>query len=169
MQAELNAAVSARNDLERQLNAATEAKQRYKTQWARALREVAKLQQEQRSTEGERLRREQKELAHMRLQYLVREERELTGAEGGALASIREELNKLREASTARVPGVGMTAPVPPGVGVGGRTQATAATGELRRLNEERSALLETGMYSHDDQIVQELDRRIQGLLAAAR
>lgn len=100
MQSDLNNATAQNLEQERRLDLANQAKQKYKMQWTRALREIAKLKQASQITATERMKREQKELAHMRLQYLAREEQEVTQNERKELVEIRNELHKLREVSS---------------------------------------------------------------------
>jgi centrosomal protein CEP120 len=175
LQAELNRVLAENVERERQCNIATQTKQRYKAQWTRALQEIAKLQQEQRHSEDDRLKREQKELAHMRLQYLAREERTITNTDRDALASIQGELGKLRAAAGLSSGGNGNSngsssgrqggwnGPAPTNAPTAHTAGGT--TDELRRLIEERSTLLESGVYAPDDRIINELDRRIEHLM----
>uniref|UniRef100_A0A674K6K2 Centrosomal protein of 120 kDa n=1 Tax=Terrapene triunguis TaxID=2587831 RepID=A0A674K6K2_9SAUR len=81
-------------ELERKLESATKSKLHYKQQWARALKELARLKQREQENAMARLKKQQQELEHMRLRYLAAEEKEVGKTERKELEDIRNELNR---------------------------------------------------------------------------
>ncbi|XP_038077302.1 centrosomal protein of 120 kDa-like [Patiria miniata] len=166
-------------ELERKLESVTKSKLHYKQQWGRALKELARLKQREQTEAKARLKREQQELEHMRLRYLAAEEKEVVKSERQQLDEIKGELNRLkqqeldkeqkaqhRQTSPAQPP-----APQPqdhkenvqpPGVG----TMDPGVEAHVARLIEERDTLLRTGVYTHQDRIISELDRQIRESIA---
>ncbi|XP_062456187.1 centrosomal protein of 120 kDa isoform X3 [Rhea pennata] len=150
-------------ELERKLESATKSKLHYKQQWARALKELARLKQREQENAMARLKKQQQELEHMRLRYLAAEEKELGKTDRQELEDIRNELNRLkqqeeerkqlqdaRENSAGRVDNLHS------------RKLNENMDDYLSRLIEERDTLLRTGVYNHEDHIVSELDRQIR-------
>eukprot|EP00041_Stephanoeca_diplocostata_P017700 m.362812 g.362812 ORF g.362812 m.362812 type:complete len:379 (+) comp20790_c0_seq1:53-1189(+) len=178
-------------DLSRRLDSTTQGKQRYKLQWSKALAEISALKKQYMQTNKDVLRREQKELRHLRLQYLAREEHDILHGDRSELHAIRDELAHLRTAAansagahaTSHAPSHAHGGTAPAVVAGGGHigsarsggeplTQATGhgttntkATNALRRMIEERSTLLRSGIYSAEDRIIKELDNKIRDLL----
>ena len=64
-------------ELERKLEIATKSKIHYKQQWGKALRELAKMKQSEQMAAKARLKKQERELEHMRLRYLAAEEKEV--------------------------------------------------------------------------------------------
>lgn len=64
-------------ELERKLETANKSKIHYKQQWGRALRELARLKQQEQTAARARLKKQEQELEHMRLRYLAAEEKEV--------------------------------------------------------------------------------------------
>lgn len=64
-------------DLERKLETANKSKIHYKQQWGRALRELARIKQQEQTAARARLKKQEQELEHMRLRYLAAEEKEV--------------------------------------------------------------------------------------------
>uniref|UniRef100_UPI00398ED638 centrosomal protein of 120 kDa isoform X2 n=1 Tax=Pristiophorus japonicus TaxID=55135 RepID=UPI00398ED638 len=113
-----------------------------------------------------RLKKQQQELEHMRLRYLAAEEKEVVKTERLELEEIRNELNRLKlqedkkESSEQRAPASGSAA------GDHARHPDEALDNYLARLIEERDTLLRTGVYTHEDRIISELDRQIREAMA---
>ena len=156
---------------ERKLDLAEQAKAKYKSQWSRALTEIAALRKRQQLVAKDTIRREQKELRHMRMQYLAREEQELADAEKVELTLIKDELGKLRQATADSQRSGGSGRSGRSGGGGGGAAAAgQAASGgpgvpdNVRRLVDERNSLLRSGIYSPTDRVIAELDQRIASL-----
>ncbi|XP_059825647.1 centrosomal protein of 120 kDa isoform X2 [Hypanus sabinus] len=149
-------------ELERKLESATKSKLHYKQQWGRALKELARLKQREQENAMARLKKQQQELEHMRLRYLAAEEKEVVKTDRQELEEIKNELNRLKlqedkkQASVQRPPTGGEEA--------GDHVQHPdeALDNYLTRLIEERDTLLRTGVYTHEDRIIRELDRQIR-------
>ncbi|KAL1268936.1 hypothetical protein QQF64_031225, partial [Cirrhinus molitorella] len=151
LQSEINLLTLEKVELERKLESATKSKLHYKQQWGRALKELARFKQREQENAMTRLKKQQQELEHMRLRYLAAEEKEAVKSEKHELQDIRNELNRLKQQEEPR----------------GWRDAAHACANEsadehVTRLLEERDTLLRTGVYTHDDRIISELDRQIQ-------
>uniref|UniRef100_W5KZB6 Centrosomal protein of 120 kDa n=1 Tax=Astyanax mexicanus TaxID=7994 RepID=W5KZB6_ASTMX len=140
LQSELNLLRLEKGELERKLESTTKSKLHYKQQWGRALKELARFKQE---------------LEHMRLRYLAAEEKEAVKNEKHELQDIRNELNRLKQQEEKR------TWTEPAGVSLN-----ESADDHLSRLLEERDTLLRTGVYTHEDRIIAELNRQIKEAMA---
>lgn len=77
LQTELDLLKVEKAELERKLDTANKSKIHYKQQWGRALKEVARLKQQEQALARERLKKQEQELEHMRLRYLAAEEKEV--------------------------------------------------------------------------------------------
>ncbi|XP_062985553.1 centrosomal protein of 120 kDa [Elgaria multicarinata webbii] len=166
LQSEISILTLEKGDLERKLESATKAKLHYKQQWARALKELARLKQREQESAMARLKKQQQELEHMRLRYLAAEEKELGKAQRQELEDIRNELNRLKQDEDKKQSQDSQDV-----LGVQLQNSHTRQVDEslddyLARLIEERDTLLRTGVYNHEDHIVSELDRQISDVLA---
>ncbi|XP_063151353.1 centrosomal protein of 120 kDa [Candoia aspera] len=166
LQSEISILTLEKGDLERKLESATKAKLHYKQQWARALKELARLKQREQENAMARLKKQQQELEHMRLRYLAAEEKELGKTQRQELEDIRNELNRLKQEDDKKRPQDAQEV-----LGVQLQNSHTGKGEEalddyLARLIEERDTLLRTGVYNHEDHIVSELDRQISEVLA---
>ncbi|XP_074527425.1 centrosomal protein of 120 kDa [Halichoeres trimaculatus] len=155
LQSEINLLTLEKVELERKLESTTKSKLHYKQQWGRALKELARFKQREQENAMTRLRKQQAELEAMRLRYLASEQKEAVQQERQELDDIRNELNRLKQQEglgpASSVPG---PAPSPP--------VNESADEHLTRLLEERDTLLRTGVYTHEDRIIAELNRQIQ-------
>ncbi|XP_067886022.1 centrosomal protein of 120 kDa isoform X2 [Heterodontus francisci] len=162
LQSEINLLTLEKVEFERKLESATKSKLHYKQQWGRALKELARLKQREQENAMARLKKQQQELEHMRLRYLAAEEKEVVKTERQELEKIRNELNRLKlqedkkESSDHRAPASGREA------GDHAQHPDEALDNYLARLIEERDTLLRTGVYTHEDRIISELDRQIR-------
>uniref|UniRef100_A0A8C3BWN6 Centrosomal protein of 120 kDa n=1 Tax=Cairina moschata TaxID=8855 RepID=A0A8C3BWN6_CAIMO len=154
-------------ELERKLESATKSKLHYKQQWARALKELARLKQREQESAMARLKKQQQELEHMRLRYLAAEEKELGKTDRQELEDIRNELNRLKQQEEERKQLQDVRD------NSAGRVDSPHSRklnenmdDYLSRLIEERDTLLRTGVYNHEDHIVSELDRQIREAIA---
>lgn len=138
-------------ELTRRLETAEHAKDRYKAQWSRALAEIAALKRRHQLDSMEAIRREQKELRHMRMKYLMREESEITADDRAELAGIKDELARLRVAAEHRTTSTDTRGEGGSAAGSGGRKvlngEEQAANEAIQRLVQERSSLLQSGVY----------------------
>ncbi|KAM9507399.1 centrosomal protein of 120 kDa isoform 3-T3 [Guaruba guarouba] len=165
LQSEINLLTLEKVELERKLESATKSKLHYKQQWTRALKELARLKQREQENAMAHLKKQQQELEHMRLRYLAAEEKELGKPDRQELEDIRNELNRLKQQEEERRQLQDVRA------NSAGRVSNSRKLNEnmddyLSRLIEERDTLLKTGVYSHEDHIVSELDRQIREAIA---
>uniref|UniRef100_A0AAX7T8C6 C2 domain-containing protein n=1 Tax=Astatotilapia calliptera TaxID=8154 RepID=A0AAX7T8C6_ASTCA len=156
LQSEINLLTLEKVELERKLESATKSKLHYKQQWGRALKELARFKQREQENAMTRLKKQQAELEAMRLRYLATEEKEAVRQDRQELDSIRNELNRLKQQDDRLGPTPSVLDPAP------GLALSESAEEHLSRLLEERDALLRTGVYTHEDRIIAELNRQIQ-------
>ncbi|KAL7885082.1 hypothetical protein AOLI_G00078520 [Acnodon oligacanthus] len=156
LQSEINMLRLEKAELERKLESTTKSKLHYKQQWGRALKELARFKQREQENAMIRLKKQQQELEHMRLRYLAAEEKEAVKNEKHELQDIRNELNRLKQQEEKR------TWKEPACVSLN-----ESADDHLSRLLEERDTLLRTGVYTHEDRIIAELNRQIQEAMAS--
>ncbi|CAM4672100.1 centrosomal protein of 120 kDa isoform X1 [Lepidochelys kempii] len=166
LQSEINLLTLEKVELERKLESATKSKLHYKQQWARALKELARLKQREQENAMARLKKQQQELEHMRLRYLAAEEKEVGKTERKELEDIRNELNRLKQQEDKKQSQDSRDISVEQAGSVHTRQLNESLDDYLTRLIEERDTLLRTGVYNHEDHIVSELDRQIREALA---
>ncbi|XP_048705339.1 centrosomal protein of 120 kDa isoform X4 [Caretta caretta] len=166
LQSEINLLTLEKVELERKLESATKSKLHYKQQWARALKELARLKQREQENAMARLKKQQQELEHMRLRYLAAEEKEVGKTERKELEDIRNELNRLKQQEDKKQSQDSRDISVERAGSVHTRQLNESLDDYLTRLIEERDTLLRTGVYNHEDHIVSELDRQIREALA---
>ncbi|XP_071340092.1 centrosomal protein of 120 kDa isoform X2 [Trachinotus anak] len=156
LQSEVNLLTLEKVELERKLESTTKSKLHYKQQWGRALKELARFKQREQENAMTRLKKQQAELEAMRLRYLATEEKEAVRQDRQELDDIRNELNRLKQQEDRLGPAPSSSGPAPgPGLN-------ESADEHLSRLLEERDTLLRTGVYTHEDRIIAELNRQIQ-------
>nr|XP_004669248.1 centrosomal protein of 120 kDa isoform X2 [Jaculus jaculus] len=165
LQSEINLLTLEKVELERKLESATKSKLHYKQQWGRALKELARLKQREQESQMARLKKQQEELEQMRLRYLAAEEKDTMKTEQQELLDIRNELNRLRQQEQKQSQDSREIASGKMG-GPQGSTLEDGLDEYLTRLIEERDTLMRTGVYSHEDRIITELDRQIREVLA---
>uniref|UniRef100_A0A671URD9 Centrosomal protein 120 n=1 Tax=Sparus aurata TaxID=8175 RepID=A0A671URD9_SPAAU len=157
LQSEINLLTLEKVELERKLESTTKSKLHYKQQWGRALKELARFKQREQENAMTRLKKQQAELEAMRLRYLATEQKEMVQQDRQELDDIRNELNRLKQQEGDRLdPTPSLSGPAPP------HSVNESADEHLARLLEERDTLLRTGVYTHDDRIIAELNRQIQ-------
>ncbi|XP_071396643.1 centrosomal protein of 120 kDa-like, partial [Centroberyx affinis] len=166
LQSEINLLSLEKVELERKLESTTKSKLHYKQQWGRALKELARFKQREQENAMNRLKKQQAELEAMRLRYLATEEKEAVRTDRQELDSIRNELNRLKQQEDRLGPASSLSGPAPaPGPGPGPGLSESADE-HLSRLLEERDTLLRTGVYTHEDRIISELNRQIQQVMS---
>ncbi|XP_067429258.1 centrosomal protein of 120 kDa [Thunnus thynnus] len=159
LQSEVNLLTLEKVELERKLESTTKSKLHYKQQWGRALKELARFKQREQENAMMRLKKQQAELEAMRLRYLATEEKEAVRQDRQELDDIRNELNRLKQQEDRLGPASSspsVSGPAP------GASLSESAEEHLSRLLEERDTLLRTGVYTHEDRIIAELNRQIQ-------
>ncbi|XP_074495645.1 centrosomal protein of 120 kDa [Sebastes fasciatus] len=154
LQSEINLLTLEKVELERKLESTTKSKLHYKQQWGRALKELARFKQREQENAMTRLKKQQAELEAMRLRYLATEQKEAVHQDRQELDDIRNELNRLKQQDERLGPASSLSGPAP--------AQNESADDHLSRLLEERDTLLRTGVYTHEDRIIAELNRQIQ-------
>ncbi|BHF64829.1 hypothetical protein SprV_0200783600 [Sparganum proliferum] len=161
---------------ERRLDQALRARARYKELWGRALNEVARLKQEAEANTRQALLRREAEVESWRQRFL-RLDGGVTNTQTAAhvpplspssagvgqpcsLPRIRNELERLQVIANNRDVEGAVDAP--------NQTCASQPNSvnqaQLARLLEERGALLTSGVYEEDDQLILDLDREIRRL-----
>ncbi|XP_062237259.1 centrosomal protein of 120 kDa isoform X2 [Platichthys flesus] len=152
LQSEVNLLKLEKVELERKLESTTKSKLHYKQQWGRALKELARFKQREQENAKMRLRRQEAELEAMRQRYRATEEKEVIRQDRQELDDIRNEINRLKQQEDGLGPASSLTGPA----------LNESADEHLTRLLEERDTLLKTGVYTHEDKIIMELNRQIQ-------
>lgn len=156
LQSEVNLLTLEKVELERKLESTTKSKLHYKQQWGRALKELARFKQREQENAMTRLKKQQAELEAMRLRYLATEQKEAVHQDRQELDDIRNELNRLKQQEDRLGPASSLSGPAP------AQSVNESAEEHLSRLLEERDTLLRTGVYTHEDRIIAELNRQIQ-------
>ncbi|KAM3937125.1 centrosomal protein of 120 kDa [Leptodactylus fuscus] len=163
LQSEINLLTLEKVELERKLESTTKSKLHYKQQWGRALKELARIKQREQENAMARLKKQQEELEQMRLRYLAAEEKDMVKSERRELEEIRNELNRLQEDRKQTDPSKSQEQRM---AASASRPQDEGLDDFLSRLIEERDTLLRTGVYTHEDRIISELDRQIREAMA---
>ncbi|XP_054629515.1 centrosomal protein of 120 kDa isoform X4 [Dunckerocampus dactyliophorus] len=156
LQSEINILTLEKVELERKLESTTKSKLHYKQQWGRALKELARFKQREQENAMTRLKKQQAELDAMRLRYLATEEKEAVRQDRQELGDIRNQVNRFKQQQQQQGDGPVEPAPI----------LSDSADEHLSRLLEERDTLLRTGVYTHEDRIISELNRQIQDAMA---
>lgn len=112
-----------------------------------------------------RLKKQQEELEQMRLRYLAAEEKDTVKTDRQELLDIRNELNRLRQ-QDQKQPQDSREIASRSAEGPHSGALEEGLEDYLTRLIEERDTLMRTGVYSHEDRIIGELDRQIREVLA---
>uniref|UniRef100_A0A3P8VQ03 Centrosomal protein 120 n=1 Tax=Cynoglossus semilaevis TaxID=244447 RepID=A0A3P8VQ03_CYNSE len=102
------------------------------------------------------LKKQQAELEAMRQRYLATGEKEAGQQDKQELDEIRNELNRLKQQDRC-VAASAVSVPVP--------HLNESAEDQLSRLLEERDTLLRTGVYTHQDRIIIDLNKQIQEVM----
>lgn len=130
------------------------------------------LKQQEQADARARLKKQQKELEHMRLRYLAHEEKEVMQSEKQELHDIKQELDKLRnerQPVRERDTNEDRNSKNISTNGIDSDQQRALEEAELdnrvARMIEERDTLMQTGVYSTSDRIITELDRQIRETL----
>lgn len=164
------------------------SKKQYKSQWIKALKELTRIKQRRQEEEEDFVRRQKQELDSMKLKFMLNQDNASVHDDLKALGEIKRDLNelKLKAGGDGRkgVPTEGSpainhyhhiaTAPSSPvklkeglvDVGSVRENINPKALAEVERLARERDGLLGTGVYTKEDVIVHELEKRIRTLLA---
>uniref|UniRef100_A0A3P8VJN2 Centrosomal protein 120 n=1 Tax=Cynoglossus semilaevis TaxID=244447 RepID=A0A3P8VJN2_CYNSE len=156
LQSEVNLLTLEKVELERKLESTSKSKLHYKQQWGRALKELARFKQREQENTMLHLKKQQAELEAMRQRYLATGEKEAGQQDKQELDEIRNELNRLKQQDRC-VAASAVSVPVP--------HLNESAEDQLSRLLEERDTLLRTGVYTHQDRIIIDLNKQIQEVM----
>ncbi|XP_068693226.1 centrosomal protein of 120 kDa-like isoform X1 [Montipora foliosa] len=188
LESEINLLKMEKADLERKLETSNKSKIHYKQQWGRALRELARIKQQEQTAARARLKKQEQELEHMRLRYLAAEEKEVVKSEKEELQEIKLELSRLKQQEEAKVRLAQRTVdtqvinsdgnapssqrgnirhPGPTGLMSVREEDEEDIDNRIAKLIEERDTLLHTGVYTTNDRIIVELDKQIRDAIAS--
>jgi len=182
LESEINLLKMEKAELERKVETANKSKIHYKQQWGRALRELARLKQQEQTAARARLKKQEQELEHMRLRYLAAEEKEVVKSEKDALEEIKLELSRLKQQEEAKArlnpesteshektsnSSQRRNVIYPAGLSSVHEDDEEDVDSRIAKLIEERDTLLHTGVYTTDDRIIVELDRQIRDAIAS--
>ncbi|KAM9393923.1 centrosomal protein of 120 kDa [Pholidichthys leucotaenia] len=159
LQSEINLLTLQKVELERKLESTTKSKLHYKQQCDLALKELTRFKQSEQENAIKCLRKQQAELEAMRLRYLATEEKAAVRQDRQELDDIRNKFNRLKQQEDTSGSAPSAVNPAP------AVTLSESAEEHLSRLLEERDALLRTGVYTHQDRIIAELNRQIQEVI----
>jgi len=167
LQSEMNLLLLEKNEVDRKLEASTKSKIHYKQQWGRALRELARIKLNEQEAAKVRLKKQQHELDHMKLRYLAMEEKQVMKTDKEELNDVKDEISrKLDEIITFKEtnqPNENNSKPIEQKEE---SQQQTQNKSQIAKLIEERDTLLQTGVYSLDDRVIEEIDKEIQSLIS---
>ncbi|XP_046857009.1 centrosomal protein of 120 kDa-like isoform X1 [Xenia sp. Carnegie-2017] len=174
MEAELSLLRVEKAELQRKLECGNKSKIHYKQQWAKALKELGKVKENEQMAARTRLKQQEKELEEMKLKYLAAQEREISNTDRQELENMKNELNRLKivertkEESVAREERLKLKQEE--GMMAAWEREEKQRKEELdskiAKLIEERDTLLQTGVYTTEDRIISELDRQIREAIA---
>ncbi len=151
-------------ELERKLDNMTKSKNHYKEQWTKALHEIAMMKKKEEVNAKATLKKQQQELEHLRMRYLAAEENDLLKSDEKQLQSLKSELEKLKLNSQRAASNDAQRFNEQHLNGFTSNLENIdpVLSEHAKRLIEERDTLLRTGVYSHSDAIIVELDKRIK-------
>ncbi|CAF1224341.1 unnamed protein product, partial [Didymodactylos carnosus] len=162
LQAEINMLNLEKNELERRLEQANVSTERYKQQWQKALREFQRVKQREQEQSKATLKKQQQELEHMRLRYLAAEENEVMKGDHKQLEEIKNELNRLKQTSATSGNQNDILSSDNSGFDNVMTYDDQSLDQQLAVLIQHRDDLLRTRVYTHQDTLIKELERRIQ-------
>ncbi|XP_034027224.1 centrosomal protein of 120 kDa [Thalassophryne amazonica] len=156
LQSEINILSMEKVELERKLESTTKSKLRYKQEWGRALKELARFKQREEESAKLLLKKQEAEIEAMKRRCQAAEEKQVEQHAKQELDVLRNQLNRLKQQEERTVPDSSGTGSAPSPI------PNESAEEQLTRLIEERDTLLRTGVYTHQDQIITELNRQIR-------
>ncbi|XP_028661076.1 centrosomal protein of 120 kDa [Erpetoichthys calabaricus] len=166
LQSEINLLTLEKVELERKLDSATKSKLHYKQQWGRALKELARLKKREQENTVIRMKKAQQEVENLKLHFLAAGEKEVVKTDRQELEEIRNELNKLKQQEDQKQLQDTKDAAPSKTDGIGVQIFSESLDDYVSRLIEERETLLRTGVYTHENHIISELNRQIREALA---
>lgn len=148
IQSQLEILKMEKDEMDRKITSLEKAKLHYKESWTKALKELINVRERAQQDAKRRLHHEQSLMEHARLRYLSLEDHKLKDNNrlGEDVENLKGEINKMRDHI------------IVPQKESADKTQDKIALG---RLIEERNSLLNTGVYTKDDPLIQELNNKI--------
>ncbi|XP_057309454.1 centrosomal protein of 120 kDa-like [Hydractinia symbiolongicarpus] len=162
LQSDMNLMLVEKVELERKIESITKSKIHYKQQWGRALRELARMKVNEQEAAQTRLKKQQQELEHMKLRYLAAEEREVMKNEKEELDDVKEEINQRLQQLQAAMTTAQHQTQNPREIE---NTENLFSKNRISKLIEERDTLLQTGVYTINDRVIEEIEKEIQNLI----
>ncbi|TPX38146.1 hypothetical protein SmJEL517_g00147 [Synchytrium microbalum] len=166
LKSELVTAVAGVTNLQRQVDNLTRAKKHYKANWMRALNELAKERKDKQTELEERVQRTEEGRAKER-------EREVLERDRRDIEAVRKEVENLRASigpnAIHNVASAAEVAEKQQDFVISKRDYDALDSRRLEevdRLASERDQLLASGVYTREDRLVRELERRIREVLA---
>ena len=158
LQAELNLARLEKAELERKLESTTKSKLHYKQQWGRTLKELAMMKKREQEHALANLKQQQQELETLKLRYMATDEKQAIAGDQDRLKQIQSDIQNMHQDKGI----VNQVASIAIESCHEKQYNHDEINERVSRLIEERDTLLRTGVYSHADRIITELDRQIQ-------
>ena len=146
LRGEINQLIEEKKRLDEEIQNMDKSKKYYKQAWMKAIQDLADFRKSVEEESQTRFQREERELEHMRMRYLAKEEQEL-----------------MTKSTHVPVP-ESIAIPSPKPVNVESIADPIKKE-EVSRLLMEKDLLLKTGVYTHEDKIVRMLDDKVQALL----
>ncbi|XP_008554487.1 centrosomal protein of 120 kDa-like [Microplitis demolitor] len=159
-------------DLERKLNSAQKSKSFFKEQWGKAVREIHKMKMEHRQAIEVQIKNNKEELKNINLEEILHADSAALNSDKILLGQIQKEIDIIRPKRSYSLLSPEKSFPST----FNSRSQMNftrrghSAVSEeqderLRKLIEERDALLKTKSYTIDDAIIVKLNTEIRSLL----
>lgn len=174
LRAELNTMMQAKSELERQVLTLTQSKKHYKTEWMKAIANLAKTKKDMQADQEASNLREKRDLQRLKIQFMAKEEKDLVASDRQVIQGLRQQLEEIKNAGFDGYRSVrqAYADPQKHGAAPAAVPQQQAKenmdphrVAEIERLTNERDSLLRTGAYSHDDRLIRDLSTRISQLL----
>ena len=175
LKAELNKAKEEKLELVKKLDVAEKTKKHYKIQWVNTLKQYSKLKKVLESKAQESLKKDKNEVDKLKLKFLAEESAKENIEEGKLISSLKKELEEIKNNTNSGIYKNGADESSSGNKKMKNYREVMNSMGlenfspkdiaELERLGREKDMLLGTGMYSENDLITKELDRRIELIL----
>jgi len=147
LQAEVKTLLVEKNELEKRIDSLTKAKQHYKLQWSRAIKEVASMKEREIESAEVKLRRKQEEMEEMRAKYQAAQDHQEMIAERDTIRAMKSEFKNTQKSFSNVY-----------------AQQYEPEDSGYRKLMEDKEQLLKSGAYTEHDQVIQEINRKLREL-----
>ncbi|CAG5086327.1 Oidioi.mRNA.OKI2018_I69.PAR.g11177.t1.cds [Oikopleura dioica] len=145
LQAEVKSLLVEKNELEKRIDSLSKAKQHYKLQWSRAIKEVATMKEREIESAEVKLRRKQEEMEEMRARYQAAQDHQEMIAERDTIRAMKNEFKNTQKSFS----------------NFHGQQFESEDTG-YRKLLDDKEQLLKSGAYTEQDQVIQEINRKLR-------